>query len=116
MLKKTVLTFAFLTVLTTFYGFNARFGSPVTDEELRSETAAGLSPTDALLEERTCVISAYDNLIRDISEPEGNDWRLLSAIAYHESRFTPDVTSRRGAKGLMQIMPSVARQFDIPIE
>jgi len=49
MLKKTVLTFAFLTVLTTFYGFNARFGSPVTDEELRSETAAGLSPTDALL-------------------------------------------------------------------
>ena len=62
------------------------------------------------------MISAYDNLIRDISEPEGNDWRLLSAIAYHESRFTPDVTSRRGAKGLMQIMPSVARQFDIPIE
>mgnify|MGYP002796809936 CR=1 FL=1 len=39
---------------------------------------------------------------------------LMSAIAYHESRFTPDITSRSGAKGLMQIMPSVARQFDVP--
>ena len=31
MLKKTVLTFAFLTILTTFYGFNARFAAPATD-------------------------------------------------------------------------------------
>lgn len=40
----------------------------------------------------------------------------MSAIAYHESRFTPDITSRSGARGLMQIMPSVARQFDVPTE
>ena len=32
----------------------------------------------------------------------GNDWRLMSAIAYHESRFTADIVSRRGARGLMQ--------------
>ena len=52
--------------------------------------------------------------MRDISEKEGNDWRLMAAIAYHESRFTPDITSSRGACGLMQIMPSVAEQFDVP--
>ena len=62
------------------------------------------------------MISAYDNVIRNISEKEGHDWRLMSAIAYHESRFTPDITSRSGARGLMQIMPSVARQFDVPTE
>ena len=110
MLKKTVLTFAFLTILTTFYGFNAKFSTPVTDDMLNEEADFG----NSLLSDGDYVISAYDNLIRDISEPEGNDWRLLSAIAYHESRFTPDVTSRRGAKGLMQIMPSVARLFDVP--
>lgn len=69
---------------------------------------------NSLLSDGDYVISAYDNIIRNISEKEGHDWRLMSAIAYHESRFTPDITSRSGAKGLMQIMPSVARQFDVP--
>lgn len=117
MLKKTVLTFSFLTILTTFYGFNMRLMTPVTDEGQSDEALEGIAPLDALLQEHNaCVISDYDPLIRTISEEEGNDWRLLSAIAYHESRFTPDITSRCGAKGLMQIMPSVARQFDVPAE
>ena len=109
MLKKTVLTFAFLTILTTFYGFNAKFSTPVTDDMLNEEADFG----NSLLSDGDYVISAYDNIIRNISEKEGHDWRLMSAIAYHESRFTPDITSRSGAKGLMQIMPSVARQFDV---
>ena len=110
MLKKTVLTFAFLTILTTFYGFNAQFSAPATDDALNALAEMHHS----LLPEGSYVISAYDNLIRNISEEEGHDWRLMSAIAYHESRFTPDITSRSGARGLMQIMPSVARQFDVP--
>lgn len=109
MLKKTVLTFAFLTILTTFYGFNAKFSAPATDDALND--LAGMRYS--LLPEGSYVISVYDNLIRNISEEEGHDWRLMSAIAYHESRFTPDITSRSGARGLMQIMPSVARQFDV---
>ena len=113
MLKKTVLTFAFLTILTTFYGFNAQFGTPATDPVLNEE--AGMNNL-LLPAEGGYVISAYDNLIRRISEQEGHDWRLMSAIAYHESRFTPDITSRSGARGLMQIMPSVARQFDVPAD
>ena len=112
MLKKTVLTFAFLTILTTFYGFNAHFGTPVTDDVLNRMAEADHAP---LVEEK-CVISAYDNLIRRISEQEGHDWRLMSAIAYHESHFTLDITSRSGARGLMQIMPSVARHFEVPLD
>ena len=90
MLKKTVLTFAFLTILTTFYGFNAKFSTPVTDDMLNEEADFG----NSLLSDGDYVISAYDNIIRNISEKEGHDWRLMSAIAYHESRFTPDITSR----------------------
>ena len=114
MLKKTVLTFAFLTILTTFYGFNAQFSAPVTDDMLLNDDAADFG--SSLLSDGEYVISAYDNVIRNISEKEGHDWRLMSAIAYHESRFTPDIPSRSGARGLMQIMPSVARQFDVPTE
>lgn len=62
------------------------------------------------------LISDYDHLIRQEAQKEGLDWRLLSAIAYHESRFDNTVVSPRGAKGIMQIMPATARQFDIPQE
>lgn len=110
-LKRTLLTVAFLTLLTTFYGFEARFAEPETDDAAL-ESAAGESA--AALTAETYQISVYDNIIRRISGEEGNDWRLMSAIAYHESRFTPDIVSRRGARGLMQIMPVVARQFDVP--
>lgn len=113
MLKKTVLTFAFLTILTTFYGFTARFSGPSRDDALLDKLAEN---DNSLLLDGSYVISAYDNLIRNISEREGQDWRLLSAIAYHESRFTPDIVSHRGARGMMQIMPAVARQFDVPAE
>ena len=113
MLKKTVLTFAFLTILTTFYGFSAHFSTPVMDDVLNETAETDYAPH---VEESRNVISAYDNLIRRISEQEGHDWRLMSAIAYHESRFTPDITSRSGARGLMQIMPSVARHFEVPLD
>lgn len=113
--KRTLLTIAFLTVLTTFYGFE----SDSAGQEFEEVVAETVATTDAdnslrLLAEGEYKISAYDNIIRSISVKEGNDWRLMSAIAYHESRFTPDIVSNRGAKGLMQIMPVVARQFGVP--
>lgn len=117
MLKKSVLIFSFLAILTTFYGFNARFDLPVrgsiegVNEALPTQN---VEIQKELFKENDYVISVYDEMIRKISEQEGNDWRLMSAIAYHESRFTADITSRSGAKGLMQIMPSVARQFNVP--
>lgn len=58
-------------------------------------------------------ISQFDDVIRLVAQREGQDWRLLSAIAYHESRFKPHVESPKGAKGIMQIMPVVARHFGV---
>lgn len=112
MLKKTVLTFAFLSILTTFYGFNAPFGALASADVLLDARSRS---DRSLLAEGDYVISTYDHLIRSISEPEGHDWRLVSAIAFHESRFRTDLTSPQGARGMMQIMPSVARYFDVPI-
>ncbi len=61
----------------------------------------------------TTEISPYDPIFRSICSSEGTDWRLMCAMAYHESRFKPDVVSRCGATGIMQIMPRVANQFDV---
>lgn len=57
--------------------------------------------------------SAYDTLFRQIAAEEGLDWRLLSAIAYNESRYQIYLVSPRGAQGIMQIMPATARAFGV---
>jgi soluble lytic murein transglycosylase len=52
-----------------------------------------------------CVISPYDEIMQSVEIESGIDWRLLSAIAHTESNFRADAVSKRGAVGLMQIMP-----------
>jgi membrane-bound lytic murein transglycosylase F len=58
-------------------------------------------------------ISAYDALIKKYSQYINWDWRLLASLIYQESRFMPNVRSRRGAWGLMQMMPSTRIYFGI---
>ena len=62
------------------------------------------------------VISAYDEMMRRISAEEGQDWLLMSAIAYNESRFKSHLVSKQGAIGLMQVMPIVGKQFNVDKE
>jgi len=47
----------------------------------------------------------YDDLISDASERTGVAFPLLKAIIKAESDFDPHVVSKKGATGLMQIMP-----------
>ena len=47
----------------------------------------------------------YDDLISDASERHGVSFPLLKAIIKAESDFDPHVVSKKGATGLMQIMP-----------
>jgi membrane-bound lytic murein transglycosylase F len=54
-------------------------------------------------------------MIRHYSNSINWDWRLLASLIYQESGFMPDVTSRAGAYGLMQIMPETGRNFGIDI-
>lgn len=66
--------------------------------------------------EMQCIISRFDPIMRRVGEEEGQDWRLMSAIAYSESRFIEDLKSSQGAMGIMQIRPVVARHFNVPID
>ena len=60
-------------------------------------------------------ISKFDTLMKRIGAESGHDWRFMSAIAYCESRFKEGLVSKRGAAGLMQVMPVVARHFKVPV-
>jgi len=41
------------------------------------------------------------------------DWRLLAAVAFHESRFDSSQVSWAGASGIMQLMPRTAANFGL---
>ncbi|MCA9515204.1 MAG: transglycosylase SLT domain-containing protein, partial [Myxococcales bacterium] len=49
--------------------------------------------------------------LRATAADTGLDVGLLAGIAYVESRFQTSAVSRRGATGLMQVMPKVARRL-----
>ncbi|WP_242156251.1 transporter substrate-binding domain-containing protein [Aestuariivivens sediminis] len=62
---------------------------------------------------RTGQISPYDDLIKKYAEKLPWDWILLASQVYQESRFDPNAKSWARAHGLMQIMPSTAKELGI---
>ncbi|MFH2047723.1 MAG: membrane-bound lytic murein transglycosylase MltF [Pseudomonadota bacterium] len=50
----------------------------------------------------------YSQFIKEASATYGFDWRLITAMAYQESRFDPFAQSHAGAYGFMQITPETA--------
>ena len=77
------------------------------EQEKRSSSRVMLSVKDGR-------ISKYDDIFKRVAKKTGWDWRMLAAIAYHESRFDTSVVSWAGARGLMQLMPATARAMGIP--
>ena len=60
-------------------------------------------------------ISQWDDMIKSASTRINWDWRLLASLICQESRFDPEVESRVGAYGLMQIMPITGKNYGIDI-
>ncbi|MBL7981006.1 MAG: transglycosylase SLT domain-containing protein [Flavobacteriales bacterium] len=58
-------------------------------------------------------ISPYDNWFRQHADGMAWDWELLAVMAYKESRFDSTVTSRKGAMGIMQLMPRTAARLGL---
>lgn len=75
--------------------------------------APGKEPEEADAQSVDFEISAYDRIFKLVGGKNDIDWRLMSAMAYNESLFREDVVSPRGAVGLMQIMPYVAKGFGV---
>lgn len=71
---------------------------------------------EPLLSEGEYAISPYDNIFQRVARRHNLDWRLLSAIAFCESRFNPEAKSPRGAVGMMQVMPHIAAHWDVTAE
>ncbi len=76
-----------------------------------AEPAPGLRPAaerGSLLRE-----TAYAELIAAAAEAHGVDPILVQALIQVESNYKPRARSSKGAMGLMQLMPSVAREYRV---
>ncbi len=55
----------------------------------------------------------FDDIIADTSAKYGVDPRLVRAVVKAESDFDAHAVSRKGAQGLMQLMPETARLMGV---
>jgi membrane-bound lytic murein transglycosylase F len=58
-------------------------------------------------------LSRYSPFIKAAAKKHGFDWRLIAAQIYQESHLNPWAKSQAGARGLMQILPSTAKDLGI---
>jgi soluble lytic murein transglycosylase-like protein len=69
---------------------------------------AKLLASDDWLAQRVRRASAYDQLIDAAARESDVDPRLVKSVMLVESGFNPSAISRKGARGLMQLMPETA--------
>jgi soluble lytic murein transglycosylase-like protein len=61
----------------------------------------------------TVPASPYDPFIEKVAAENGLDPSLIRAVAAVESGFDPRAVSPKGARGVMQFMPSTARRYGV---
>lgn len=69
--------------------------------------------TNALAGDRLRRLTLEEPLFRRVGEEFGFDWLKLAAQAYQESRLDNSKTSKAGAVGIMQVLPSTAKSMGI---
>ena len=94
----------------------------VEDEILIAEVVVELppAPVEAAVYDLTykpdrkpLFASSYDALIEVEAKRQNVDASFVSAVIRAESNFAPRAVSRKGARGLMQLMPATAKRLSV---
>ena len=78
------------------------------------EQAVTASTTD--IGQRPSIITnkvRYDRMVNAVANTYGLESALLHAVISVESRYSPNAVSKKGALGLMQLMPVIAKRYGV---
>ena len=77
------------------------------------EASAAPASAPALVPEQVLAARPYAELISAVAATHHVDARLVHAVIEQESNYQPRARSKKGARGLMQLMPETARQYGV---
>jgi len=84
---------------------------PYPEPEAEARLTPGTTEVDA--RQRDATGAQYTELIDKLAAAQGVDAKLVKALIQVESAYKPRAISRKGAMGLMQLMPETARQYAV---
>lgn len=98
------------------------FESPAAREDARRRLAQGepreapavpVVDASALVPEAVLASRPFAELISTVAATHDVDVRLVHAVIEQESNYQARARSKKGARGLMQLMPATARQYGV---
>lgn len=85
----------------------------VYNDGIGESVHAALGKSDDWLKARVSTPSLYDGLIDEAARSHSVDPKLVKSVMLVESAFNPAAVSRKGARGLMQLMPETAARLGV---
>jgi soluble lytic murein transglycosylase-like protein len=85
----------------------------VYNDGIGESSHSALAESDSWLASRLRIASLYDGLIDQAAQTNAIDPKLIKSVMLIESAFNPVAVSRKGARGLMQLMPETAARYGV---
>ncbi|HEV2063340.1 MAG TPA: lytic transglycosylase domain-containing protein [Thermoanaerobaculia bacterium] len=85
----------------------------ITNDGIGEPAAGGERLSGGWSAARVAAPSRFDDLIAAAAREHALDPRLVKSVMLFESGFNPKAVSRKGARGLMQLMPRTAAQHGV---
>jgi|SRR5215831_18024644 len=85
----------------------------IYNDGIGESSHAALAEDDNWLVSHARARSLYDDLISEKARLHSVDPRLVKCVMLIESAFNPAAVSRKGARGLMQLMPETAGRYGV---
>ena len=85
----------------------------IYNDGVGSTSREALARSDGWLASRVAIPSLYDGVIAEAARSNAIDPKLVKSVMLIESAFNPAAVSRKGARGLMQLMPDTALHYGV---